>query len=617
MKTCRVPLRGMRHFYKVLQMSSSPIPRLMHWFRHGQMTRWIVLGMIVGIFSGLFAAGFFYLLEYAKHLTFDQLAGYHMLAAKGEVLFEPEGVTKKVQWIFFILPAVGGLISGLIVYKLAPEAEGHGTDAMIDSFHNKEGRVRSRVPFVKAVATIVTLATGGSAGREGPIAQIGSGIGVWLSNALKLNSRDRRILLIAGTGGGLGAIFRAPLGGAITACEVIYKEDLETDALLPTVISSITAYTIFSEIFGFHSVFDMPRLRFDDPRQLLFYVVLGLICVPVGILYIRMFYGMRDRVFRPMKLPNWMKPMIGGLGVGVIGLAFPQVYSGGWGQIQLALLGKLSLQLMAGIFFFKILATCFTISSGGSGGVFGPTLFIGGMIGGVVGSVAGVMWPDVVSQADVGAFVLVGMAAFFAGVAHAPLGALLMVTEMTTGYRLIAPLLFVSTIAIIFNRRWSIYEKQVRNKFASPAHVGEFTVNVLEEMHVKDVFEPREYVPHIPAKANFAEVQHYLSYEDQDIWPVMRDDGEVIGIMSLDTTKPILFEEGMDGLLIAEDLAIPAAHVHPEDSIYQALLEFLKYPIAALLVVDQEDPQKILGVLHHRDLIQAYNNEIIKRKGTE
>ncbi len=424
-------------------------------------------------------------------------------------------------------------------------------------------------------------------------------------------------MLLAGTGAGLGAIFRAPLGGAITACEVIYSEDIETDALIPTVIASITAYTIFSQIFGFRPIFEIPRLNFNDPVHLVFYVILGLVGVPLGVFYIRIFYWMRDKVFRPMAMPNWLKPMLGGLGVGLIGLKFPEVYAGGWGQIQLALLGQLSIKLMAGIMFFKIIATCFTISSGGSGGVFGPTLFIGGMLGGVVGGLAHYFFPETLTYVDVGAFVLVGMASFFAGVAHAPLGALLMVTEMTTGYHLIAPLLLVSAIAILLNRNWSIYEKQVRNKFSSPAHVGEFTVNVLEEMQVKDVYQPLEYISNIPAGASYAEVQRYLSYEDQDIWPVVKEDGTIVGILSLDTTKPVLFEDGLDQLLIAEDLAIPAARVAPDDSIYEALIAFLKYPIPSILVTRPEKPDEILGLLHHRDLIRAYNSEIVKRKGEQ
>jgi len=607
------------------------------WLRSGQMLRWILLGVLVGLFSGLMAAGFFWLLEWAKHFTFDLWCVASRPSPAGEQLFS-ETAGEPRRWLFFLLPAIGGLLSGLIVYSLAPEAEGHGTDAMIDAFHNQGGRIRFRVPFVKAAATIVTLATGGSAGREGPIAQIGGGIGSFVADLFKLSPHDRRLLLLAGAGGGLGAIFRAPLGGAITALEVIYREDLETDALIPTVISSITAYTVFTQImsrvFGMSgTIFEIPQgLGFDDPRQLLFYVILGLVCVPLGVFYIRTFYFMRDRVFRPLAVPSHLKPMIGGLLVGMIGLYFPQVYSDGWGLIQEALLhGRLepgsgpaalpgmaavagfsAVVLMALVALFKILATSFTISSGGSGGVFGPTLFIGAMIGGVVGLLAQQYYPEIIP--DGRAFILVGMAAFFAGVAHAPLGALLMVTEMTGGYSLIAPLLLVSAVAILFNRRWSIYEKQVQNKFRSPAHLGDFTINVLEEMKVKEVFKPMDDLHLIPAGATLAQVQHLLALEEVVVLPVVKGDGEIIGVLSLDTTKPILFEADMEHVLIAEDMAVPAAHLSPEDSLYEALLEFLKHPIPGLLVVAPDQPRKILGVLLHRDLIRAYNNEILKRK---
>ncbi len=589
------------------------LKNILNWFRSGYV-RWLILGLIVGAISGLGAAGFFYILEYAKHFTFDYLAGYEMTSPAGERLFETEFDTSFKSWLFFLFPAIGGLVSGLIVFTFAPEAEGHGTDAMIDSFHRKAGKIRARVPFVKSVATIATLASGGSAGREGPIAQIGAGIGSWLGRALKLPARDRRIMLLAGTGGGLGAIFRAPLGGAITACEVIYKEDLETDALIPTVISSITAYTIFSEIFGFHPIFQVPELKFHSPNQLIFYMVLGLVCLPVGLLYIRTFYFIRNDLFGRMRIPPHVKPMIGGLGVGIIGFWVPQIYSGGWGQLQLALLGKMTLETMALAMVFKILATSFTIGSGGSGGVFGPTLFIGGMIGGVVGHVSHLYFPEIVTQPDISAFVLVGMASFFAGVAHAPLGALLMVTEMTAGYHLIAPLLLVSAVAIMFNRRYSIYKAQVKNKFHSPAHIGEFTVNVLEDMYVKSVYRPKKKVFTIPANAGLNQVQDFLAMEEEEIFPVVKQDGTILGLLSLDTSRPILFEEGVDQFLIAEDLAIPAGHVHPDDSLYQALVEFLKYPISGILVTDPDNDNKVLGVLHHRDLIRAYNNEIIKRK---
>jgi len=585
------------------------------------MPRWILLGFIVGILAGFFAFAFFYLLELAKFVSFDYLAGHPIPNPAGEqiITFEVEGHSRK--WLYFLLPAVGGLLSGVVVYFLAPEAKGDGTDAMIEAFHHKQGKVRNRVPLVKSLSSLITLATGGSAGREGPISQIGGGLGSWVGNLLKLNARDRRFLLIAGAGGALGAIFRAPLGCAIVAMEFLYKEDLEVDALIPTVISSITAYTVFSEVLirvsGMEGpIFQIPsHLSLTDPRELLFYVGLGLVCVPLGLFYIRVFYGLRHKVFEPMPIPDYLKPMIGGFAVGLIGLYVPQVYCSGWGHIQTILMGRLDLipiKIMALIVVFKILATSFTLSSGGSGGLLAPTFVIGGMIGGVVGYYSHLFFPHIVPEWR--SFVLVGMAAFFAGVANAPLGAMFIVTEMTGNYKLIEPLLLVSVIAIIFNRRYSIYMAQVKNKFHSPAHIGEFTVNVLEDMYVKSVYRPKKKMPTIPANAGLSQVQDFLAMEEEEIFPVVKQDGTILGLLSLDTSRPILFEEGVDQFLIAEDLAIPAGDVHPGDSLYQALVEFLKYPISGILVTDPDNNNKVLGVLHHRDLIRAYNNEIIKRK---
>jgi CIC family chloride channel protein len=210
----------------------------------------IAHSVLVGLLSGAGAIAFFYILEWMTHLAFNQGAGVQLVAPAGENLFEGRSGLW-LPWLFFLLPIVGGLVSGLIVYTWVPEAEGHGTDAMIEAFHKKRGLIRTRVPFLKAAANIATLGTGGCAGREGPIAQIGAGLGSWLAVRFGLTTRERRVLLLAGTAGGLGAIFRSPLGGALTAVEVLYREDFESEALLPSIISSVTAYAVFSSVFGY------------------------------------------------------------------------------------------------------------------------------------------------------------------------------------------------------------------------------------------------------------------------------------------------------------------------------------------------------------------------------
>ncbi|WAC08382.1 MAG: chloride channel protein [Thermodesulfobacteriota bacterium] len=583
-------------------------------FSPENVSRWLILGIFIGVLSGLTAVGFFYLLQLGKHFTMHVLAGFASPAPEGERILESSTNLHFHQWIFFLLPVVAGLLSGLIVYRFAPEAEGHGTDAMIDAFHNKKGIIRGRVPLIKGIATLLTLSGGGSAGREGPIAQIGAGIGSKIATLLGLSDKERRILLLANCGGGLSAIFRAPLGGALTSIEVLYRRDFETEALIPTIISSITAYIIFTVFFGSQPIFYFLNYTFSNPKELIFYLLLGMICIPIGVFYVKIFYGMKT-LFDSFQIPRCFKPMLGGLGVGIIGLLYPQVYGDGWGWIQLAILGKLVIGIMVLLIFMKIFATSFTISSGGSGGVFGPTLFIGGMIGGMVGFIAHHFYPAIVSHP--GAFVVVGMASFFAGVAHAPIGSLLMCSEMTQGYGLIAPLMLVSFMAILFNKKYSIYQKQVESRLQSPAHVGDFTINVLAEMKVKEIYKPKNIHP-ISKKAPYGELKKVFAESTERCFPVSDEKGELIGCINWQHARPIVFEVGLEQLLIAEDLMIPAETLAPENNLYEALLKFLKTNQEELLVVNSEEkPNQVLGVLRHDDLSQAYNQEIMRRKSEQ
>ena len=583
-------------------------------FSPENVSRWLILGILVGVLSGLTAVTFFYLLQLGKHFTMHFLAGFASPAPEGERILENSGSLHFNQWIFFLLPVVTGLLSGLIVYRFAPEAEGHGTDAMIDAFHNKKGKIRGRVPLIKGIATLLTLSGGGSAGREGPIAQIGAGLGSKIANLLGLSDKERRILLLAGCGGGLSAIFRAPLGGALTSIEVLYRRDFETEALIPTIISSITAYIIFTVFFGSQPIFFFLNYTFSNPKELIFFLLLGMICIPIGIFYVKIFYGVKT-FFDSFQIPRCFKPMLGGLGVGIIGLLYPQVYGDGWGWIQLAILGKLTIGIMALLILMKIFATSFTISSGGSGGVFGPTLFIGGMIGGVVGFTAHHFYPEIVLHP--GAYVVVGMAAFFAGVAHAPIGSLLMCSEMTQGYGLIAPLMLVSFMAILFNKKYSIYEKQVESRLQSPAHIGDFTINVLAEMKVKEIYKPKNINP-ISKKTPYGELKKILAESTERCFPVSDEQGKLIGCINWQHARPIVFEVGLEHLLIAEDLMIPAETLAPENNLYEALLKFLKTNQEELLVVNsEENPHQVLGVLRHDDLSHAYNQEINRRKSEQ
>lgn len=581
-------------------------------------SRWIAFGFLVGVVSGLAAAAFFAGLEIANELVMRTLAGMPVMLPPGDRLVElglPVAPEPR-RWLFFLLPAIGGLLSGLVVYHFAPEAEGHGTDAMIHAFHRNRGIIRARIPLVKGIATIFTLATGGSAGKEGPVAQIGGGIGSLLATRLGLGARDRRILLLAGTAGGLGAIFRAPLGSALTAIEVLYQEDFESDALIPCVISSVTAYATFQLLLGGGRIFDVPAFPLIAPRELPGFLLLALVGVPIGRAYIRLFYGTRDRLFRRMTVPKYLRPMLGGLGVGLLGLVIPEVYGTGWAYLQQAIDGKLVVGSMLLIAAAKILATSLTIGSGGSGGVFGPTLFIGGMIGGAVGFGGHSFAPELFPNPA--AFVLVGMASFFAGVASAPIGAMLMVTEMTGGYALLPPLMLVSVVAILLMRRVSIYENQMRDRFHSPAHLGDLTINVLEDMKVENIYRPSDDVPTVGPGERFHVVRAKVLGARDATLPVVDGDGRLVGLLTAEQLRPVMDERQLADLVVAGDIAAPPASVRPDDDLFLAheLFHATGCPQIPVLAPDDGSgaPPRIIGVLDYRDMMRAYGRELARRR---
>jgi chloride channel protein, CIC family len=568
--------------------------------------RWMGFSVAIGAVSGLMACAVFYLLEWATFFAMEDLAGYHTVKPAGEHVVGIVSLAPFRPWILFILPAVGGLLSGLIVYTWAPEAEGHGTDAFIDAFHNKQGFIRTRVPFIKGIASIITLATGGSAGREGPIAQIGAGIGSWIGRTFKLSVRERRLMLLAGCAAGLGAIFRAPLGGALTSIEVLYREDFEAEGIILSIISSVVGYAIFTSVFGHEPIFEIPEVHFAGPLELFFYGALALICVPFGFTYVKVFYGLRDHFFRKLPFKRALVPAVGGLLVGLIGFWKPQVLSGGYGTIQQTLRGELPSLLMLTLAALKIVATSFTISSGGSGGVFGPSLFIGAMLGGAVGQVSHEWFPHLVEHPE--AFALVGMGAFFAGVAKAPVGALLMVCEMTGGYGLVVPLMFSSVVAILLSKRWSLYEKQVLNKFHSPAHRSDTVINILQTMKVEDVFRDDLPVAILPEDMSLNGLKRFLTKTRESFFPVVDGSYRLSGILCLSDLREIIFEESVGDLLVVGELASAPRSVSLDDNLYEALLVFLQTGYGQIPIEDRENG--LIGILRLEDLMDIYHRQI-------
>jgi len=571
--------------------------------------RWLFYSVLIGIVGGLGAVVFFYLLGNSTKFFSGYLGGYVPPSPAGEII---EGMYSNSHpyWWLFLIPALGGLIAGIVVYVWAPEAEGHGTDAVIDSFHRLRGRIRKRVPFIKTIASVITIGSGGSAGKEGPIAQIGAGFGSFLASTLRLTDRDKRLMVVAGTAAGIGSIFRSPLGGALFAAEVLYREpEFESEGIIPAVISSIVGYSVFASFYGWSQIFDTPRFLFQHPTELFLYAALGFICAIVGIFYIKCFYWLR-KISRALPLPNHFKPALGGLLLGILALLIPQVLGGGYGWVQLAIYGKLGIGLMIAIAMAKIFATSFTISTGGSGGVFAPSLMIGAMLGGAFGQICNMFFPTIVPQPT--AFVLVGMGGFFAGVAKVPIASLIMVCEMARSYGLLVPLMLVSAIGyLLIPRSLSIYESQVVNRVDSPAHRGDFIIDILEQLKVKDALTTKNKLITIPETMSLRNILSLVTETTYAYFPVLDKNGEIKGIISMDDIRSVLLEEGVLDLIIASDLAITNIEtVTLEEDLNSVLRKFTISNIGNIPVVEDGNPRKVIAMFSRRELLMAYDKEI-------
>jgi CIC family chloride channel protein len=447
------------------------------------------------------------------------------LSAEGGVLSETIG-THGLWWIP-LATTLGGLLSGILIYSLAPEAEGHGTDTAVKSFHRAGGYLRARVPPLKMVASAITIGSGGAAGREGPTALISAGVGSLYGTLLHRSDEERRLLVLIGMAAGLSAIFRSPIGTAIFAIEVLYSDmEFDASALIHTLLGAVTAYAVNGLFVGFAPLFvvpgNLPTPGFVDYFR---YAVLGVVAGLVATIVPVVFYGVRD-AFRAIPLPPHVKPAIGGLGVGLLALALPQVLGGGYGWIQEAIDGRLAVSLMLALVFAKLVAFALTVSSGGSGGVFAPSLFVGAMVGGCVGAVLG---------QPAAPFVIVGMAALFAGAARVPIATMLMVTEMTGGYQLLVPAALAVTLSYLVESALSrrlkygtLYEAQVRSPAYSPAHHAE---------HLQTAFRLlRERRAAALGQVGHLDLRMLL----ESGVPVDLPDGKQLGIATLAATSPLV-----------------------------------------------------------------------------
>ncbi len=575
----------------------------------GPSSRWLMYFVLIGVIAGAGAIVFQVLCETGMRFLLDQLAGYRPDTAGGEEPLFAHSDTVFNRWILLFLPALGGLVSGWIVYTYAPEAEGHGTDAAIDAYHNKGGVIRPMVPLVKTIASAITLTSGGSGGREGPIAQIGAGFGSFLGARLGFSARERRIMLAAGVAAGVGSIFRAPLAGALFAAEVLYRDpEFEAEVLIPAGISSVVAYCLFCLVFGWGTLFHSPDFAFNNPLELGPYILLAGILTGVSFFYVHVFYGVRD-LFRHIPLPLHLKPALGGLLTGLVGFFLPQTLAFGYGLLQKALFGELGALILLFIAFGKILTTSFTISSGGSGGVFGPSVVIGGCLGGAVGQAFQSFVPFM--AADPAAMAVVGMAGFFTAVSNAPISTIIFVSEMTNSYQLLLPSLLVCLLCYQFARRWSIYEEQERNKMASKAHAGDFFVDILQAYRVADLKDQIQTVSTVPETMSFAEFKDFYTQTNQEYFPVVDEGGELTSIFSISDFRAILFSPDVEDLVVMKDIGTSDLITTTlSEDLDTVMGKFTRKNLESLPVVQEDNPRRLQGMLRRKEVIAFYNQRV-------
>lgn len=571
--------------------------------------KWALNFILIGLIAGTGSIVFHYLCELGVHFFMDMFAGFRPPAPAGEHHLLHPTETPFNKWFLLVLPALGGLVSGWLVYTFAPEAEGHGTDAAIDAYHHRGGAIRSRVPFIKTITSTITLTTGGSGGREGPIAQVGAGFGSFLATKLKLSDREKRIMMAAGIGAGVGSIFRAPLAGALFAAEVLYRDpEFESEVIIPAGISSVVAYCLFCLVFGWGSLFESPYFKFQNPLELGPYVVLAGVVVITGFFYIKVFYGITG-LFKKLKIPNHIKPAIGGLCTGIIGFFLPYTLAFGYGYAQQALNSELAVSVLLALAIGKIFTTSFTIGSGGSGGVFGPSIVIGGAMGGVVGKVFNIIMPGVVTEP--GAFVVVGMAGFFTAVSNTPISTIIFVSEMTNSYHLLLPSLLVCSVSYLAAQKWTIFENQVKNKVSSPAHAGEFMVDVLQSIKVKNLMHLVEDVAHVHEEVTFSEFKRFFCETKQHYFPVMNEYDRLVGIFSSTDVRGVLFTEEIERLVVMKDLAHTEVIVSWESEDLNTVLQKMTIRnIESLPIVREDDHGVLIGMLSRRSVIAFYNRQI-------
>jgi CIC family chloride channel protein len=559
----------------------------------------IIIAIIIGVLAGVAAIGIRALIETISLLSFSGAGSYL------------ENVMNTPWYWVILIPAIGGLIVGPLIYFFAPEAKGHGVPEVMQAILLRGGSIRPRVAFIKAIASAITIGTGGSVGREGPIIQIGSSIGSTVGQFFNLPSSRLKTLVGCGAAAGIAAAFNAPIAGALFAVEIILM-DFAVAQFSPIVISAVMATVVSHSFEGRFAAFLVPPYHYVSPYEISFYFVLGAVSGIVSYLFIKVLYFSEEFFDEKLKFPEYLKPVIGGLGIGIMALVFPQIMGVGYDSINAALHGDMIWYTALGLVFIKIIATSLTLGSGGSGGIFAPSLFMGAMLGAFFGYFVHSYFPDI--TAEPGAYALVAMGGLVAGTTRAPVTAIIIVFELTNDYNIILPLMITVVISTILSSKLSRESIYTLKLVLRNIYIKEGTAsNIMESIFIKDVYTTD--FDSIKISDNFNEVVNKVIQGSGRKFPVVDENNVLKGIILTNTIKDYLFDkDSLKYLLVASDLlSTNFDTVLLSDNCQFALEKMKNHDYDGLAVVESHESNLLIGMVWRKDIQDEYDKEIERR----
>jgi len=574
------------------ELITRKINELTRFLRTSETAFIFIFSILVGLGGGYGAVIFRWMIHWFKELFFT--GGAQVFSFLGE-------------YYVIIIPAIGGLIIGVIIYFFAKETKGHGVPEVIQSVALSGGKIRFRVSFIKALVSSVFIGAGGSVGREGPIVQIGSSLGSSLGQIFHMSKGKIRVLVACGAAAGITATFNTPLAGIFFALEVILR-NYSPRHFASIVISAVVATVVSRHYLGDTPAFLTPGYELKSLWSYPMYVVLGFLAAIVAYLFTKTLYKTED-LFEKIKIPEYVKPAIGGLMIGLIGLYYPQIFGVGYETIEIALSQSIGLKLALTLLVLKTLATSLSLGSGGSGGVFAPSLFLGAMLGVAFSYVVQMIMPDVTISP--GAYALLGMGAVFAGAAQAPISAILILFEMTGNYKIILPLITVCIISAFIVRKWSefsIYTLKIKRKGININKLT--TINLLEDLLVGDSMS-KNVITLLPNNTiNEAGLQ--IKNTHHRGFPVINEQHKLVGIITYNDINKYLREK-KGGIPVSEVMTHDLIKCYPDENLRMALEKMGGKDIGRIPVVEYREQDIMLGIITRKNIITACNKAIRKR----